>query len=174
MNDSNTRKFYVGGTSNTNARLKYDSSLRDFDIVSVTDNVPVVAVNNTIFKSVIGSDMEAYRFAYINEEHCAYRRIPRTDYRNHYTYQDFNLVRGIYSPYLGIDSSKAEFVSDCGFDNHTAADKGTYNQCKLFNVYYPGTYGNDDTINENLIFSNRFKDYSGYYPISDITEFVEN
>ena len=174
LNDSNTRKFYVGGTSNTNARLKYDSSLRDFDIVSVTDNVPVVAVNNTIFKSVIGSDMEAYRFAYINEEHCAYRRIPRTDYRNHYTYQDFNLVRGIYSPYLGIDSSKAEFVSDCGFDPHTSADKGTYNQCKLFNVYYPGTYDNNDAINENLIFSNRFKDYSGYYPISDITELVEN
>ena len=172
LNDSDTRKFYVGGTSNTNARLKYDSSLRDFDIVSVTDNVPVVAVNNTIFKSVIGSDMEAYRFAYINEEHCAYRRAD--DYRNHYTYQDFNLVRGIYSPYLGIDSSKAEFVSDCGFDPHTSEDKGTYNQCKLFNVYYPGTYSNSDTINENLIFSNRFKDYSGYYPISDITELVEN
>mgnify|MGYP000118167997 FL=1 len=46
-----------------------------YNIVSVTDNVPVVAIGNTIFKSVIGSDAEAYRFAYINEEHCAKREL---------------------------------------------------------------------------------------------------
>ena len=174
LNDSNTRKFYVGGTTDTNARLKYDSSLRDFNIVSVTDNVPVVAVNNTIFKSVIGSDMEAYRFAYINEEHCAYRKCGATKYRNHYEHQDFNLVRGIYSPYLGIDSSNYEFVSDCGFDDDAISYKGTYNQCKLFNIYYPGTFKNDNSLNQDVLFSNRFKDYSGYYPISDITELIEN
>ncbi|WP_295723472.1 hypothetical protein [uncultured Leptotrichia sp.] len=67
-----------------------------YNIVSVTDNVPVVAIGNTIFKSVIGSDAEAYRFAYINEEHCAKREL------NTKNSSDYNLVRGIYSPYLGI------------------------------------------------------------------------
>lgn len=166
--ENNNRRFYVGGTSN-NAKLKVDQSLRDFNIVSVTDNVPIVAVNNTIFKSVIGSDMEAYRFSYINEEHCAYRRT-LGDYRNHYEHQDFNLVRGIYSPYIGIDSNKKEFVSNCFLKE---GESEVYNQCKLFNIYYPGTYDTSENLAYDTIFLNRFKDYSGYYPIADIIDINE-
>jgi hypothetical protein len=42
-----------------------------YKICSVTDSVPVVAIDKTIFKSVIGTEQEAFRFAYINEEHAA-------------------------------------------------------------------------------------------------------
>jgi len=45
----------------------------EYKIVGITDNVPVVAIDNTIFRGVLGSDAEAYRFEFINEEHSARR-----------------------------------------------------------------------------------------------------
>jgi len=90
-----------------------------YSIVGVTDSVPVVAIDNTIFKAVCGDAAEAYRFEYINEEHCP--RRDNSTYHGGFTSlgslvgdgwyshdcneenkHDFNLVRGIFSPYLGI------------------------------------------------------------------------
>jgi len=47
-----------------------DIKKRPYKIVSVTDNVPIVAIDNTIFKGVLGSEQEAFRFSFINEEHA--------------------------------------------------------------------------------------------------------
>ena len=125
----------------------------DFKLVSVTDTVPVVAIDNTIFKSVIGSEAEAYRFSYINEEHCAYRKnlsLVGGD-NNSENKHDFNLVRGIFSPYLGI-------VTKNPYDD---------DYCKLFNIYYPNTYNGND-LNSDSLYQIRFNTNSAYYPITDI------
>ena len=80
-----------------------------YKICSVTDNVPVVAIDNTIFKSVIGSAQEAYRFSFINEEKGPARWTGQTHENS--KNQDFNLIRGIYSPYLGIISENLHDIT---------------------------------------------------------------
>ena len=134
---------------------KVDTSLQKFKIVSVTDNVPVVAIDKTIYRSVLGSEAEAYRFAYINEEHSPYRLAAYT-YANYKDEHDFNLARGIYSPYLGIDAVDKEQFN---------AEKGIYNQCLLFNIYYNNI---ENTVKENEKI--RFQDNSSYNAISEIFE----
>ena len=81
-----------------------------FKICSVTDNVPIVAIDNTIFQSVLGTAEEAYRIAYINEEHSGKAQWTLDDnHDNHYhtneNKEDWNLARGIFSPYLGMISN---------------------------------------------------------------------
>lgn len=138
-----------------------DNIDRKFKIISVTDNVPVVAIDNTIFKSVIGSEMEAYRFAYINEEHCAHRvNISYNNNCNKENSHDFNLVRGIYSPYLGIVSNREEKGNSSSSDN---------NYCKLFNIYYPDTYAGTVLQTERL-FKTRMENDSAYYPVESIMD----
>ena len=113
-----------------------------YNIVSVTDNVPVVAIGNTIFKSVIGSDAEAYRFAYINEEHCAKREL------NTKNSSDYNLVRGIYSPYLGIVA------------HSTTTTEKQRGYCRTFNIYAKNySQGNQLEV--------RFQNNAQYYQISE-------
>jgi hypothetical protein len=86
-----------------------DYKLRPYKIVSVTDSVPVVAIDNTIFKSVLGSEQESFRFEFINEEHApksCFKHVKdgHTDRMlcNTENKTDFNLVRGYYTPYLGL------------------------------------------------------------------------
>lgn len=142
-----------------------------FKIISVTDNVPVVAIDNTIFKSVIGSDMEAYRFAYINEEHCTYRYKNENHHNNSCengkgnntkktsaNANDFNLVRGIFSPYLGIVAEEEQFNALARM--YTEGRRPIYNQCLTFNIYY-----NNQAADQILI---RQQDNSSYRSICDV------
>lgn len=135
--------------------LKIENSSKIFrtnKIVSVTDTVPVVAIDNTVFKSVIGTENEAYRFSYINEEHCATRDLDfytgNVDY-NKLDEHDFNLVRGIYSPYLGITSEEIRTEKSLGYG-------------RTFNIYYDNI---NNTITKNIEI--RVQDNSPYYTISD-------
>lgn len=162
-NDTNERLYYSHmpkaiEVKDSNQKFNNEDYLKDFyyeksnsklaesgyiyNIVSVTDNVPVVAIGNTIFKSVIGSDAEAYRFAYINEEHCAGR------YFNTKNSEDYNLVRGIYSPYLGIVA------------HSTTTTEKNRGYCRTFNIYAKNySQGNQ--------FEVRFQNNAQYYQISE-------
>lgn len=132
--------------------IKYDNL---YKICSVTDSVPVVAIDKTIFKSVIGTEQEAFRFAYINEEHAAKQQWTKDEKGDDHYYtksinEDWNLVRGIFSPYLGIVSEKEER------DNR---------YCHTFNIYYPEVANPEEL---------RMQDNSAYYTISDIYTLGEN
>lgn len=126
-----------------------------YKICSVTDSVPVVAIDKTIFKSVIGTEQEAFRFAYINEEHAAKQQWTKDEKGDDHYYtkninEDWNLVRGIFSPYLGIVSDTNER------DNR---------YCHTFNIYYPEVANPEEL---------RMQDNSAYYTISDIYTLGKN
>ena len=131
-----------------------------YKICSVTDNVPIVAVDNTIFQSVLGSEQEAYRIAYINEEHAGKAQWTKDDNHDNHFYcsenrHDWNLARGIFSPYLGIVSKsviKGEHIEQTERDRR---------YCRTFNIY------TEDFEDTDMQFNIRFQDSSSYYPISE-------
>ena len=132
--------------------FKFVRGKYNYKIVGVTENVPVVAIDNTIFKGVCGDAQEAYRYEYINEERSPYRNnINAND-------KDFNFVRGVYAPYLGIVSEKNLI------GNYKVEKQRGY--CRTFNIY------NDqikNTFKEN--YKIRKQNNSSYYPISEKISF---
>jgi hypothetical protein len=57
-------------------------------LVSVTEDVPTVAIGEEIFKGVCGMAQEGFRYSF------AFKDGLRTK-------EDINLVRGIWHPYVG-------------------------------------------------------------------------
>lgn len=141
-----------------------------FKIIAVTEELPTVAIDNTIFTSIAGDSQEAYRTSYINEQHSALRHR-YGDAEHNYTSKndmDFNFVRGIFSPYLGIVASK---YSDSNDNFITEKERG---YSRTFNIYAKGTILNYDSTKEkdpNLLI--RFNDNSAYYPITNRIEFTK-
>ena len=101
-------------------------------IISVTDDTPSVAIDNTIFRSKLGDAEEAYQFRYIEAN-------------NRSKSDAYNLVRGIYSPYLGIVS------------------RGNISYNSIINIYIPG-YSESQMTN---YFAIRYDDNTAYYSIGD-------
>ena len=101
-------------------------------IISVTDDTPSVAIGDTIFRSKLGDAEEAYQFRYIETN-------------NRSKSDACNLVRGIYSPYLGIVS------------------RGNISYNSLINIYIPG-YSESQM---NNYFAIRYDDNTAYYSIGD-------
>lgn len=101
-------------------------------IISVTDDTPSVAIDNTIFRSKLGDAEEAYQFRYIEAN-------------NRSKSDAYNLVRGIYSPYLGIVS------------------RGNISYNSIINIYIPG-YSESQM---NNYFAIRYDDNTAYYSIGD-------
>ena len=101
-------------------------------IISVTDDTPSVAIDNTIFRSKLGDAEEAYQFRYIEAN-------------NRSKSDAYNLVRGIYSPYLGIVS------------------RGNISYNSIINIYIPG-YSESQMDN---YFAIRYDDNTAYYSIGD-------
>lgn len=127
-----------------------DNLNKKFKICSVTDDVPVIAIDNTVFKSILGNSSEAYLYSYINEEGGTGLNYDKK--------ADYNIARGLYGPYLGIVSNATD-------------GELQYDYCRTFNIYYPN-------YNKNT-FEIRFKDNSPYYCISEriswnILDTVEN
>lgn len=123
--DNNHRMYNaIGGkTINYKGRAK---------IISVTDDTPSVAIDNTIFRSKLGDAEEAYQFRYIEAN-------------NRSKSDAYNLVRGIYSPYLGIVS------------------RGNISYNSIINIYIPG-YSESQMTN---YFAIRYDDNTAYYSIGD-------
>lgn len=123
--DNNHRMYNAIGGNTINYKGKAK-------IISVTDDTPSVAIGNTIFRSKLGNDEEAYQFRYIETNNRSKRDA-------------YNLVRGIYSPYLGIVS------------------KGSISYNSIINIYIPG-YSESQMTN---YFAIRYDDNTAYYSIGD-------
>lgn len=123
--DNNHRMYNAIGGKTINYKGKAK-------IISVTDDTPSVAINNTIFRSKLGDAEEAYQFRYIEAN-------------NRSKSDAYNLVRGIYSPYLGIVS------------------KGNISYNSIINIYIPGY----SEFQMNNYFAIRYDDNTAYYSIGD-------
>lgn len=123
--DNNHRMYKAIGGKTINYKGKAK-------IISVTDDTPSVAIDNTIFRSKLGDAEEAYQFRYIEAN-------------NRSKSDAYNLVRGIYSPYLGIVS------------------KGNISYNSIINIYIPG-YSESQMTN---YFAIRYDDNTAYYSIGD-------
>lgn len=123
--DNNHRMYNAIGGKTINYKGKAK-------IISITDDTPSVAIDNTIFRSKLGDAEEAYQFRYIEAN-------------NRSKSDAYNLVRGIYSPYLGIVS------------------KGNISYNSIINIYIPG-YSESQM---NNYFAIRYDDNTAYYSIGD-------
>ena len=123
--DNNHRMYNAIGGKTINYKGKAK-------IISVTDDTPSVAIDNTIFRSKLGDAEEAYQFRYIEAN-------------NRSKSDAYNLVRGIYSPYLGIVS------------------RGNISYNSIINIYIPG-YSESQMTN---YFAIRYDDNTAYYSIGD-------
>ena len=148
----NSGKVYEYDNDYLNKELKYK-------IIGVTENLPTVGIDHTIFTSLAGNAQEAYRTSFINEQHSAERGNMNGEDFNSKNDQDFNFVRGIYSPYLGIVAKQ--------YNNSSEKDRG---YSYTFNIYAKGTqFWDENGEDPNLLI--RFNDNSPYYPISNRIEF---
>lgn len=123
--DNNHRMYNAIGGKTINYKGKAK-------IISVTDDTPSVAIDNTIFRSKLGDAEEVYQFRYIEAN-------------NRSKSDAYNLVRGIYSPYLGIVS------------------RGNISYNSIINIYIPG-YSESQM---NNYFAIRYDDNTAYYSIGD-------
>ena len=165
--DSKNERYYYQNVisddiycpSNTHDFNKFGTRIgMKYKICSVTDSVPIVAIDNTIFQSILGTAEEAYRIAYINEEHSGKAQWTLDDnHDNHYhtneNKEDWNLARGIFSPYLGM-------ISNVITKGNVEQNERDRRYCRTFNVYI------NDFNNDNQ-FDIRYKDNSPYYAISE-------
>lgn len=164
--DINTTSIYKKPYTYNSIYLNKDIK---FKIIAVTEQLPTVAIDNTIFTSIAGNSQEAYRTSYINEQHSARRKRASNDDRTDKNDDDFNFVRGIFSPYLGIVASPFSNEVDKFI---TEKERG---YSRTFNIYAKGTILNYDSTKEkdpNLLI--RFNDNSAYYPISNRIEFTKD
>ena len=147
---------------------KYLNKEIKFKIIAVTEDLPTVAIDNIIFTSIAGNSQEVYRTSYINEQHSALRHLSFDNNHTSSNDHDFNFVRGIFSPYLGIVASPFSNEVDKFI---TEKERG---YSRIFNIYAKGTILNYDSTKEkdpNLLI--RFNDNSAYYPITNRIEFTK-
>ena len=143
---------------------------RECKIVAVTDSVPVVAIDNYIYRAVCGDAAEAYRFEYITEEHCPKRMFKEVEsgafdddelWANLENIHDFNMVRGLFSPYLGMSLVKTD---DDDFPNSETERNRQYGQTiNIYNELAENEYGDNLKL--------RFRDTSPFYTVSERISF---
>jgi hypothetical protein len=76
---------------------------------SVTDNVPTVALEDKVYRLEIGETEESFRFRYVDVDNGAYNAGDDDfDKVNSAT----NIIRGKYSPYVAVYSTK-ELDTSC-------------------------------------------------------------
>lgn len=107
-----------------------DSLINSAKVISVDDNISIVATDDSNFRARAGEAEEAYKFRYIKQE----QKIK----------DNYNIVRGIFGPYLGIKSNLVQ-------------------ELVTYNIKIPGY----SEANIDQYFNIRYYDDSAYYPISD-------
>lgn len=127
-NEYDPRNYYVNAYMRNNSVKEADAK-----IVGVADNTPIIAVEDYAFRARAGEAEEAFRFRYLELENKSKDAT--------------NLVRGSYSPYIGIIGN---------------VDVG-----RIVNIYIPGY----NTGNMKDYFAIRYEDVSPYYSISDRVSF---
>lgn len=117
--------FYKTNVYDKNSRVE------DVKILGVEDSTPLVGINDTRYSGVAGISSMGYKFNYIGDENK--------------TTEASNLVRGVWGPFLAIDSEKR------------------LQPCTNYTIMIPG-YNYDDIEN---YFKIRYSDKTAYYAISD-------
>ena len=129
-------RFYIEKDQNINFK---DSTNKQVKICTVTEDVPTIALDKTIFKLEIGKGEESYRFNYAQIDNGTYSAGDEDfDSINNAT----NIVRGKYSPYLAISGS----TLDIG---------------ELYNIYQ------DSYIDDDQQYLTRMHSSEPFYAISD-------
>lgn len=119
-----------------NRRILYKFNNRDnvnnnnCHIAALEDNMPLVMINDYKFRGRAGEAEEAYKFRYAGNDTK--------------TSDNYNVVRGIFGPYLAITSTTLE------------------NSC-IYNICIPG-YQQSKKLD---YFEQRYNSNDAYYPISD-------
>ena len=124
----------------TNESYNYDAN-----IISVTEEVPTVAIKDSIFKLIAGEAEDVTKYSYIGKDETEINwesnKLPE------------EAVRGIFGPYLGVKMTQYNLnVKDFFY--------------KIINIYIP----NYSESNMKNYFEQRYQDDSTYYSISNYYE----
>lgn len=120
----NDRHYYVD-----NYYGRREEQLSRAKIIGVGDNVPIAAVEDCNFRGRVGEAEEGFRFRYIESKNKEKEAT--------------NLIRGAYSPYLGIIGDQVTIGS-------------------IINIYIPGY----SEAQMSTYFNTRYEDNSPYYSVS--------
>lgn len=120
----NDRHYYVD-----NYYGRREEQFSRAKIIGVGDNVPIAAVENYNFRGRAGEAEEGFRFRYIESKNKEKEAT--------------NLIRGAYSPYLGIIGDQVTIGS-------------------IINIYIPGY----SEAQMSTYFNTRYEDNSPYYSVS--------
>lgn len=120
----NDRHYYVD-----NYYGRREEQFSRAKIIGVGDNVPIAAVEDYNFRGRAGEAEEGFRFRYIESKNKEKEAT--------------NLIRGAYSPYLGIIGDQATIGS-------------------IINIYIPGY----SEAQMSTYFNTRYEDNSPYYSVS--------
>lgn len=120
----NDRHYYVD-----NYYGRREEQFSRAKIIGVGDNVPIAAVEDYNFRGRAGEAEEGFRFRYIESKNTEKEAT--------------NLIRGAYSPYLGIIGDQVTIGS-------------------IINIYIPGY----SEAQMSTYFNTRYEDNSPYYSVS--------
>lgn len=120
----NDRHYYVD-----NYYGRREEQFSRAKIIGVGDNVPIAAVEDYNFRGRAGEAEEGFRFRYIESKNIEKEAT--------------NLIRGAYSPYLGIIGDQVTIGS-------------------IINIYIPGY----SEAQMSTYFNTRYEDNSPYYSVS--------
>lgn len=120
----NDRHYYVD-----NYYGRREEQFSRAKIIGVGDNVPIAAVEDYNFRGRVGEAEEGFRFRYIESKNKEKEAT--------------NLIRGAYSPYLGIIEDQVTIGS-------------------IINIYIPGY----SEAQMSTYFNTRYEDNSPYYSVS--------
>lgn len=120
----NDRHYYVD-----NYYGRREEQFSRAKIIGVGDNVPIAAVEDYNFRGRAGEAEEGFRFRYIESKNKEKEAT--------------NLIRGVYSPYLGIIGDQVTIGS-------------------IINIYIPGY----SEAQMSTYFNTRYEDNSPYYSVS--------
>lgn len=137
-------RFYIDG--NTLSEDASNTINPTVSICSVTEDVPTVAIKDSIYKLQIGEAEEAFRFGFVEYDNSSMDNENNgTDKKENYY---FNIIRGKYSPYLAIYSDVELTVNS------------------LYDIMY-------DQQNPIQEFKNRMDSFEPFYAISNRYNFEQ-
>ena len=126
---------------------------KNVTICTVTENVDTVAIQNKVFRLVVGAAEESFRFKYAEVDNGTYNA---GDENYDKINSSYNIVRGNYSPYLAIYSNGGELETGC-----------------LYNIYQDAPISTKNEFQTRMNSSEPFYSISDRYNISDEdTEYV--
>ena len=135
--------------SEDHTNYTFDKPYKKVTISSLTEDVPVVAIKDKIYRLEVGKQEESYIFKYAEIDNGTINNgEAKTEKETKKTYEKINkatnLVRGKYSPYLAIYCEDGKLDTSC-----------------LYNIYQ------ETSLSITQEFQNRMNSYEPFYTISN-------